>query len=127
MRIKLFENYKGDFDYEYIKMCFIELIEDNYIKYSEDDDICIISFEKFSTPYIIGESGTKDSNETLSKLKLYINSLKECENYMMDIETSIKRLLDKYPNYVVDIFYDDGLMYGELMDKPVVKIIIKES
>ena len=140
--IKLFEDYKEEFDYEYIKMCFIDIIDSNAIEYKEETDICIISYKKFSTPDMISDTGTKNNKETLSNIDKYINDLENCKDTMEDIKISIKRLLDRYPNYKVNIWYDNGLEYpnykvniwydngleyGEIMNDAEIKIIISNE
>lgn len=125
--IKLFEDYKEEFDYEYIKMCFIDIIDSNAIEYKEETDICIISYKKFSTPYMISDNGTENNKETLSNIDKYINSLENCKDTMEDIKISVKRLLDRYPNYKVNIWFDDGLEYGEIMGDAEIIITISNE
>ena len=136
--IKLFEDYKEEFDYEYIKMCFIDIIDSNAIEYKEETDICIISYKKFSTPdnkipfrrstsYMISDNGTENNKETLSNIDKYINDLENCKDTMEDIKISVKRLLDRYPNYKVNIWFDDGLEYGEIMGDAEIIITISNE
>ena len=76
---------KEEFDYDYVRQCFIDLIESGKIKYI-DDDFVVIEYIKFAVPDVLG--------------------------------------LGSQPEYRCDIFFDNGMEYGELMHTPTIKVNI---
>lgn len=115
---------KEEFDYDYVRQCFIDLIESGKIKYS-DDDFVVIEYIKFATPDVLGlgsQPGTKI--KSLDKIEMYIKEIEETKEVMLDIQTGIERVLEEHPEYRCDIFFDNGLEYGELLHTPTVKVSI---
>ena len=115
---------KEEFDYDYVRQCFIDLIESGKIKYS-DDDFVAIEYIKFATPDVLGlgsQPGTKI--KSLDKIEMYIKEIEETKEVMLDIQTGIERVLEEHPEYRCDIFFDNGLEYGELLHTPTVKVSI---
>jgi len=45
----------------------------------------------------------------------------------MDIQAGIERVLEEHPEYRCEIFFDDGLEYGELMRTPTIKVSIWDT
>ncbi len=43
---------------------------------------------------------------------------------MLDIQAGIERVLEEHPNYICDLFFNDGHEYGELIDTPTIKLSI---
>jgi hypothetical protein len=117
---------KEPFDYDYIKICFIDLIESGVIKYEEDDyldnDGVTIKYVNFSTP----DSFHSKGNEAFKSIDKYIKSLEVDKDNWLNIKTAISRIKDEYPNYKITSFYDDGLEYGEKVSESIVKIYIRE-
>ena len=77
---KKFEDFKPiveEFDYDYVKQCFIDLIESGKIKYI-DDDFVVIEYIKFAVPDVLG-LGSQPSTRTksLEKIESYIKEIEE--------------------------------------------------
>ena len=128
-KIKDFKKFEStqdedEFDYDYVKQCFIDLIESGKIKYI-DDDFVLIEYVKFATPEVLG-LGSQPSTKikSLDKIESYIKELEATKEAMMDIQAGIDRVLEEHPEYICDIFFDDGMEYGELMRTPTIKASI---
>ncbi len=124
---KFNENTEDDsFDYDYVKLCFIDLIESDKIKYI-DDDFVVIEFEKLPEPKVDWLSLYHRNDGTpLMKIEDYIKDLQITKDIMNDINSGIKKVKDEYPNYECVITYDDGMEYGELIRNPQIKVSIFE-
>jgi len=120
---KKFENTQNEdeFDYDYVKQCFIDLIESGDIKYI-DDDFVVIKFEKLPEPKI----EYRNDGAPLMKIEDYIKDLQNTRDIMNDINSGIEKVKDEYPNYECVITYDDGMEYGELLRNPQIKVSIFE-
>jgi hypothetical protein len=122
---------EDEFDYDYVKQCFIELIESGKVEYI-DDDFVQIEYRAFATPDILGIGNPFDEpkqsdlkpNVVLGKIESYIKGLDETKEVMLDIQAGIERLLEEHPNYICDLFFNDGHEYGELVDTPTIKLSI---
>ena len=115
---------KEEFDYDYVRQCFIDLIESGKIKYV-DDDFVLIEYVKFATPDVLGlgsQPGTKMNS--LEKIEIYVKEIEETKEVMLDIQAGIERVLEEHPEYRCDIFFDNGMEYGELMHTPTIKVNI---
>lgn len=133
---KKFENIKNEdeFDYDYVKQCFIDLIESGKINYI-DDDFVLIEYIKFATPESLGFGDSESAEKQpsikkkykLEKIEGYIKDLEATKEAMMDIQAGIERVLEEHPEYICDIFFDDGMEYGELMYTPTIKVSIWEK
>lgn len=128
---KKFEDLKPiveEFDYDYVKQCFIDLIESGKIKYI-DDDFVLIEYVKFATPEVLGLGDGPKINKGYKqeKIESYIKELESTKEAMMDIQAGIERVLEEHPEYICDIFFDDGLEYGELMRTPTIKVSIWDT
>ena len=125
-RWKSFESSRieEEFDYDYVKQCFIDLIESGKIKYI-DDDFVVIEYVKFATPEVLG-LGSQPSTKikSLDKIESYIKELESTKEAMMDIQAGIERVSEEHPEYRCEIFFDDGMEYGELMRTPTIKVSI---
>ncbi len=125
-RWKSFESSQSeeDFDYDYVKQCFIDLIESGKIKYI-DDDFVLIEYVRFAKPDVL-DLGSQPSTKmnTLEKIESYIKELETTKEAMMDIQAGIERVLEEHPEYRCDMFFDDGMEYGELMRTPTIKVSI---
>ena len=123
---KKFENAQNedDFDYDYVKQCFIDLIESNTIEYIDNDYVEIV-YKTFAVPDVLG-LGSQPSTKmkSLEKIESYIKSLEETKEVMLDIQAGIERVLEEHPEYRCDIFFNDGLEYGELLHTPTIKVYI---
>lgn len=127
---KKFEDSKHiveEFDYDYVKQCFIDLIESDRIKYS-DDDFVVIEYIKFATPDVLG-LGSQPSTKikSLDKIESYIKELEATKEVMLDIQAGIERVLEEHPEYRCEIFFNDGLEYGELLHTPTIKVSIWDT
>jgi len=113
-----------DFDYDYVKQCFIDLIESGKINYI-DDDFVLIEYVRFAKPDVL-DLGSQPSTKmnTLEKIESYIKELETTKEAMMDIQAGIERVLEEHPEYRCDMFFDDGMEYGELMRTPTIKVSI---
>ena len=113
-----------EFDYDYVKQCFIDLIESGKIKYI-DDDFVLIEYIKFAKPDVLDlGSQPRSKMNTLEKIESYIKELEATKEAMMDIQAGIEKVLEEHPEYICDIFFDDGMEYGELMRTPTIKVSI---
>ena len=125
-RWKSFESSRieEEFDYDYVKQCFIDLIESGKIKYI-DDDFVVIEYVEFAKPDVL-DLGSQPSTKmnTLDKIESYIKELETTKEAMMDIQAGIERVLEEHPEYRCEIFFDDGMEYGELMRTPTIKVSI---
>jgi len=122
---KFNENIEDDsFDYDYVKLCFIDLIESDKIKYIDDEDFVLIEFEKLPEPKVDYRNNWDGS--PLMKIEDYIKDLQITKDIMNDINSEIKKVKDEYPNYECVITYDDGMEYGELIRNPQIKVSIFE-
>lgn len=121
---KSFESSQSEeeFDYDYVKQCFIDLIESGKINYI-DDDFVVIEYIKFATPEVFGLEAFA-SKDPSRKIERYIKDLEATKEAMMDIQAGIDRVLEEHPEYICDIFFDDGMEYGELMRTPTIKASI---
>jgi hypothetical protein len=135
-KIKNFKKFESvqdedEFDYDYVKQCFIDLIESGKIVYI-DDDFVLIEYKTFATPDVLGIGNTFDEpkksdlkpNVVLGKIEKYIKGLDETKEVMLDIQAGIERVLEEYPDYICDLFFNDGHEYGELIDTPTIKLSI---
>ena len=105
---KKFENAQNEdeFDYDYVKQCFIDLIESNTIEYIDNDYVEIV-YKKFATPELLGtEDGLSDPApiKPFYKIESYTKGLEETKEVMLDIQAGIERVLEEYPEYKCDIF-----------------------
>ena len=125
---KKFENAnKDEFDYDYIKQCFIDLIESNTIEYRDDDFVAIV-YKKFATPELLGnidsfvnrKHSLKRENPAFQKIESYTKGLEETKEVMLDIQAGIERVLEEYPEYKCDIF--EKYLPGKI--NPVVMLYI---
>ena len=121
---KSFESSQSEeeFDYDYVKQCFIDLIESGKINYI-DDDFVVIEYIKFATPEVFGLEAFA-SKDPSRKIESYIKELEATKEAMMDIQAGIERVLEEHPEYRCEIFFDDGMEYGELMRTPTIKASI---
>ena len=127
---KKFEDFKPiveEFDYDYVKQCFIDLIESDKINYI-DDDFVHIEYIKFAVPDVLG-LGSQPSTKmkSLEKIESYIKDIEETKEVMLDIQAGIERVLEEHPEYRCEIFFNDGLEYGELLHTPTIKVSIWDT
>jgi hypothetical protein len=135
-KIKNFKKFESvqdedEFDYDYVKQCFIDLIESGKIVYI-DDDFVLIEYRAFATPDVLGIGNPFDEpkksnlkpNVVLGKIEKYIKGLDETKEVMLDIQAGIERVLEEHPSYICDLFFNDGHEYGELIDTPTIKLSI---
>lgn len=122
---KKFEDFKPiieEFDYDYVKQCFIEVIESGKIKYI-DDDFVVIRYEQMADPGNNFRGYTTDGIPLLD-IDSYLKDLDETKEIMIDLKTGINKVLDEYPDYKYTISYDDGHEYGEAINNPLIKLSI---
>jgi len=46
---------------------------------------------------------------------------------MKKIKDFKKRVLEEYPDYICNLFFEDGLSYGEIVDDPSIKVSIHNT
>jgi len=124
-KIKNFKKFESsqdedEFDYDYVKQCFIDLIESGKIKYI-DDDFVTIEYERIPTPTI---KNYRSDGLPIMDINDYINDLEEAKQIMIDLNAGIDRVKDEYPEYKHAISYDDGLEFGELIRRPQIKLTV---
>ena len=73
-----------DFDYDYVKQCFIDLIESGKINYI-DDDFVLIEYVRFATPEALGFGDGPKINKRygVEKIEGYIKDLEATKEAMM--------------------------------------------
>ena len=122
---KKFENSQDEdeFDYEYVKQCFIDLIESDKITYIDDDFVTIV-VGKIPTPTV---KEYRYDGLPIMDIDRYIKDLEETKHIMLDLNTGMDRVKDEYPDYKHIISYDDGMEYGELVRNPTIKLSIWET
>lgn len=122
---KKFENSQDEdeFDYEYVKQCFIDLIESDKITYIDDDFVTIV-VGKIPTPTV---KEYRYDGLPIMDIDRYIKDLEETKEIMLDLNKGMDRVKDEYPDYKHNISYDDGLEYGELVRNPTIKLSIWEK
>jgi len=119
---KKFENTQneGEFDYDYVKQCFIDLIESNKVKYI-DDDFFVIEYKNI--PFIYNSVSYSREGIPLFNIDSYIKDLEKHKEIMLELKTGLDKVLDEYPEYKYTISYDDGLEF--VVDKePLIKLSI---
>jgi hypothetical protein len=128
-KIKNFKKFESvqdedEFDYDYVKQCFIDLIESAKIKYI-DDDFVVIRYEQMADPGNNFRGYTTDGIPLLD-IDSYLKDLDETKEIMIDLKTGINKVLDEYPDYKYTISYDDGQVrnYGEAFNEPLIKLSI---
>ena len=116
-KIKDFKKFEStqdedEFDYDYVKQCFIDLIEAGTIEYI-DDDYVKIKYKGFAHPEIIGGVYRNFSSDDRSgaykkrqkNIDAYLKSLDKTKEVMLDIQAGIERVMEEYPDYICDIYY----------------------
>ncbi len=119
-KIKDFKKFESaqdeeEFDYDYVKQCFIDLIEAGTIEYI-DDDYVKIKYKGFAYPEIIGGVYRNFSSDDRSgaykkrqkNIDAYLKSLDKTKEVMLDIQAGIERVMEEYPDYICDIYYHGG-------------------
>jgi len=119
-KIKDFKKFESaqdeeEFDYDYVKQCFIDLIEAGTIEYI-DDDYVKIKYKGFAYPEIIGGVYRNFSSDDRSgaykkrqkNIDTYLKSLDKTKEVMLDIQAGIERVMEEYPDYICDIYYHGG-------------------
>lgn len=107
---KFNENNKEGLDIEYIKYCFIDILENEEYDceideegFSDDNSaLCIFLYE----PQL---------NLDLQSLEEYLNNIDGLSKLAKELKSSTMKLKDEYPNYVVNIDIDDAELLREGM------------
>ena len=127
-KIKDFKKFESvqdeeEFDYDYVKQCFIDLIEAGTIEYI-DDDYVKIKYKGFAYPEIIGgvvacvartyrNFSSDDRSGAYKKrqknIDAYLKSLDKTKEVMLDIQAGIERVMEEYPDYICDIYFSKPL------------------
>ena len=123
-KIKDFKKFESaqdeeEFDYDYVKQCFIDLIEAGTIEYI-DDDYVKIKYKGFAYPEIIGGVYRNFSSDDRSgaykkrqkNIDAYLKSLDKTKEVMLDIQAGIERVMEEYPDYICDIYFSKPLGLG---------------
>jgi len=129
-KIKDFKKFESvqdeeEFDYDYVKQCFIDLIEAGTIEYI-DDDYVEIKYKGFAHPEIIGGVYRNFSSDDRSgaykkrqkNIDAYLKSLDKTKEVMLDIQAGIERVMEEYPDYICDIYF-----YKYLPDSSIIVTI----
>ena len=105
-----------EFDYDYVKQCFIDLIETGTIEYI-DDDYVKIKYKGFAYPQILGGAYRNFSSDDRSgaykkrqkNIDEYLKSLDKTKEVILNIQLSIERVMEEYPDYICDIYFDESV------------------
>lgn len=135
-KIKDFKKFESvqdeeEFDYEYVKQCFIDLIEAGTIEYI-DDDYVKIKYKGFAYPEIIGGVYRNFSSDDRSgaykkrqkNIDAYLKSLDKTKEVMLDIQAGIERVMEEYPDYICDIYFDESVRISGLGLVPSIIVTI---
>ena len=135
-KIKDFKKFESaqdeeEFDYEYVKQCFIDLIEAGTIEYI-DDDYVKIKYKGFAHPEIIGGVYRNFSSDDRSgaykkrqkNIDAYLKSLDKTKEVMLDIQAGIERVMEEYPDYICDIYFDESVRISGLGVVPSIIVTI---
>jgi hypothetical protein len=132
---KKFENAQDEdeFDYDYVKQCFIDLIEAGTIEYLHFPFRCKIVWHKgFAHPEIIGGVYRNFSSDDRSgaykkrqkNIDAYLKSLDKTKEVMLDIQAGIERVMEEYPDYICDIYFDESVRISGLGVVPSIIVTI---
>lgn len=101
-RLRRFNESKTDIDYDYIYQCFAELIDEEKaeIREFENDWTHYITIDLKINPTPDDTGGTTQIEK--SKIFDYINVIKYNNEVLQEVESSLRRLSDKYPSYKVN-------------------------
>jgi len=135
-KIKDFKKFESvqdeeEFDYDYVKQCFIDLIEAGTIEYI-DDDYVKIKYKGFAYPEIIGGVYRNFSSDDRSgsykkrqkNIDAYLKSLDKTKEVMLDIQAGIERVMEEYPDYICDIYFDESVRISGLGLVPSIIVTI---
>ena len=130
---KKFENAQNEdeFDYDYVKQCFIDLIEAGTIEYKYysfvKGDFVEIVYKKFATSELLGDQDNSfGSIKPFYKIEKYIKSLEETKEVMLDIQAGIERVSEEYPEYKCEMF-NNFFANKYKSDFPVVMLYIWDA
>lgn len=101
-RLRRFNESKSGIDYDYIYDCFNELLDDSKaeIREFENDWTHYITIDLKTNPTPDARGGTTQIEK--SKIFDYINDIKYNNGVLQEVESSLRRLSDKYPSYKVN-------------------------
>ena len=118
-KIKDFKKFEStqdedEFDYDYVKQCFIDLIETGTIEYIADVRWrhVKIKYKGFAYPQILGGASDDRSGAYKKRQKNideYLKSLDKTKEVILDIQLSIERVMEEYPDYICDIYFDESV------------------
>lgn len=102
-RLRRFNESKSNIDYDYIYDCFNELLDDSKaeIREFENDWTHYITIDLKINPIPDRRDGGATQIEK-SKIFDYINDIKYNNEVLQEVESSLRRLSDKYPSYKVN-------------------------
>jgi len=119
-RIKKFNESTTDLDYDYIYLCFSELIDDNKasIRNFQNDHQRYITIDLKMKPFSSVEVGTlvfsnlpptvrttkvgKSEKIINSKIFDFIDGVRYNYDLLQEVEVALKRLSDEYPEYKIN-------------------------
>ena len=102
-RLRRFNESKTEIDYDYVYQCFAELLDDEKAKIREfeNDWTHYITIDLKINPIPDRRDGGSTQIEK-SKIFDYINDIKYNNEVLQEVESSLRRLSDKYPSYKVN-------------------------
>ena len=112
MKIRKFNEAVEPIDIEYIRHCFIDLIEEGKAEVKLINGSANINLEVQSVAKL-GEFGgvNKDRIGSGTYFERYVKSAEESVKTMKMASESISRLADEYPDYRLSVFSTNAMMY----------------
>ena len=110
MKIRKFNESVEPIDIEYIRQCFIDLIEEGKAEVKLINGSANINLEVQSIARL-GEFGDRDRLGSGTYFERYVKSAEESVNTMKMASESIARLADEYPDYRLSVFSTTARMH----------------
>ncbi len=117
---KFNESGEESLDVEYIKHCFIDLVDNDDILIDDDgSNILVLTYKGFINSYDV-------LTHRPESIDNYIDKLFKLKKDMELLSRGIKLLKDEYPDYKIKCVHDSGISYGEIVDYEKFDIIIEK-
>jgi hypothetical protein len=109
MKVRRFNESKEEIDYDYIYDCFAELLDDEKAEIRKYDYLNITRSRityitiDLKTKVLKDQKGT-GSSTTIEESKIwnFIEDVKYNSELLQEVEVSLNRLMDRYPEYIIN-------------------------